>query len=244
MSNGYAAREGGQAPAKDAPERPGTEGTKDDEPFSFLALGEKSSKCAKTIADTKKINTKEFLATVKEIRKVFDFFGSVFSMAFSDIDTKVETIQNRLKETAGAEEDMYLILKWEEEYVAGGAKKNIIDDEKKLPSVTRAINRMCHVVELIYVLFERLVDDKSLEVSKGLKKVYPDTLAKIHGWFVQKTVGMAFSAVPARDKFLKLLGVDEEKLAEVVPDIVKHMKQIDNHIQQDFQKVKVEWNFQ
>jgi len=237
MSNGYAGREGQAAP-------PATEGTKDDETFSFLALGEKSSKCAKTIADGQKINTKEFLATVKEIRKVFDHFGSVFSMAFSDIDTKVETIQLRLKETDGAEDDMFLILKWEETYVAGGAKKNMIDDEKKQPSVTRAINRMCHVVELIYVLFERLVDDKSLEVSKGLKKAYPDTLAKIHGWFIQKTVGMAFSAVPARDKFLKLLGVDEAKLAEVVPDIVKHMKQIDNHIQRDFEKVKVEWNFQ
>ena len=93
-------------------------------------------------------------------------------MAFSDIDTKVETIEVRQKLTEGrrknhkirknrtkcvkivfwieknaslgSTEDMFLLMDWEKTYSAEKNKK-MIDDEKKQPSVTRAINRMCHV---------------------------------------------------------------------------------------------------
>lgn len=211
-------------------------------PFSFEALNEKCSKCAATIKETNKVNTDEYLAVVKEIRKVFDHFGSVFSMAFSDIDTKVETIAKRKELCEGSTEDMFKIMDWEKEYSAEKQKK-ITADEKKQCSATRAINRMCHVVEMIYVLFGNMKDDPKLEVSKGLKKCYPDTLAKIHGWTVKTAVGMAFSACPTRVKFIETLGSTEDEIAKHVPDIVSNMKEIDAHIQKRFTDFGVEWNF-
>lgn len=225
--SGYAGREG-----------------KDDKPapFSFVALKEKSEICAATIGETKKVKTKEFLACVKEIRKVFDHFGSVFALAFADIDTKVETIEKRLASESAAEDDMFELMEWEKKYAAE-KKKKMTDDESKQPSVTRAINRMCHVVELLYVLFGKLAEDHALEVSKGLKAVYPDTLAKIHGWFIKKSVGVAFSAVPARKKFIETLGSSDEELDKLVPDIVKNMEVIDQYIQGRFKDFGVDWDF-
>ena len=51
---------------------------------------------------------------------------------------------NRKNASLGSTEDMFLLMDWEKTYSAEKNKK-MIDDEKKQPSVTRAINRMCHV---------------------------------------------------------------------------------------------------
>merc|ERR1712196_620187 len=107
---------------------------------SFEALDEKAKKCAETIKETGTISTTEYIDVVKEIRKVFDHFGSVFSMAFSDIDVKVETIQKRAAQTEGSDKDMWKLLEWEKTY-SEEKKKKMTDDESKQPSVTRAINR-------------------------------------------------------------------------------------------------------
>ncbi len=66
---------------------------------------------------------------------------------------------------------MFKLVEWEKKYSAEKGKK-IIDDEKSCPSVTRALNRMCRLVALLYVLFGKLAEDPKLEISTGLGLAY------------------------------------------------------------------------
>ena len=65
-----------------------------DKDFSFDRLDQLAKACADTINADGKVSTDEFLAVIKEIRKIFDVLGSIVSLAFQDIDKKIGEIKD------------------------------------------------------------------------------------------------------------------------------------------------------
>jgi len=203
-----------------------------DQKFSFQQLNELSKICRSSFDQDGKIHTLEFVAVVKEIRKIFNGLGSAFQMAFGDIDDKVIIIEenvkgaktlakenvpmgSKLNEPYDATNDMWIITDWEVANNTGDNNdkklmKGSICHKAKDQTVFRAINRMVKVCELVIGLLKSLKADKTLEVSTGLKNVYPDTLGKIHPTMVYYGATACFSFVPSRKDFLKSLDAKEE----------------------------------
>lgn len=172
---------------------------------------------------------------MRTLQPAIKAMGSMFAMAFSDLDEKLEALEKHEQRVASdlVREEKRKLL--ELDAAKQGKKADPSEDEKvkifrmldkKLDkkmkegskcSGIRALNRMVHVCMFLTLIYKKLREEKHMTVKKACQLTYPETLANIHGFMVRRTVNTAFNFVPNRAQFLKQCNTDEDGLQERFP---------------------------
>lgn len=231
-----------------------------DKDFSFDRLDQLAKACADTIKADGKVSTDEFLAVIKEIRKIFDVLGSIVSLAFQDIDKKIGEIKDA-KTVIGdggkcdGGDDLWSILdaeyalqeQYKPQYEAGTLSKDDWKAKYKMirgGGATRAISRMILVANMMSDLLKDLLVNKTKEVSKALGECYPETLGKVHNTTAYYAFTGCLMWLPYRKDFIKKLNADEDMVGKLVPTITQNCDVIRDAIRNRFENnYQVEWFF-
>merc|ERR1712185_181812 len=102
---------------------------------------------------------------------------------------------------------------------------------------------MTHMLHLVKGMFQELLKDRKCETSKALTNTYPNSLGRIHGWFVQASVKVALNAAPYRADFLKSIEMSEDTLSERGPAFCAQMETIYAAIEKMFTAEQIPWIF-
>eukprot|EP00746_Dinoflagellata_sp_MGD_P067758 gnl/MRDRNA2_/MRDRNA2_27975_c0_seq1.p1 gnl/MRDRNA2_/MRDRNA2_27975_c0~~gnl/MRDRNA2_/MRDRNA2_27975_c0_seq1.p1 ORF type:complete len:238 (-),score=49.70 gnl/MRDRNA2_/MRDRNA2_27975_c0_seq1:392-1024(-) len=196
--------------------------------------------CAELVEKEKRLESESCIKSLREIRKIFDGLGSVFSMAFQDMDEKI----GQLETGASTEEFRQDLLKLIDQDKA--TMKDPTDtpaDNPKGISNTRAVNRCCHILDFVSQILCILAADPKKEVGPALADAYVPTLQRIHTFVVKSAVKVAFKATPYRTNFVKQIGSTEEELVDRGPRIQKGCSVITAFVEAKFKELEIPWVF-
>ncbi|KAF9431511.1 hypothetical protein BGZ76_000213 [Entomortierella beljakovae] len=141
------------------------------------------------------INTDEFLQATEGLVKIFDLFGSVFSVVQNDMNGNIKKIRER-----------YLTNP-----VANSTLQNLVKGEsaEKKKTATEGLLWLTRGLDFTLQSLERSDAHPNEELSVSFTKGYEGTLRQYHGMLVRPVFSMAMKACPYRADFYAKLGEDQ-----------------------------------
>ncbi|XP_019637455.1 PREDICTED: ceramide-1-phosphate transfer protein-like isoform X3 [Branchiostoma belcheri] len=146
----------------------------------------------------------KYNAAYRDITKLLEMLGTVFSFVTSDAKSKIEILEAyRASEQGEHYATIESMLQYEKD-------TGIVLDNKK-PSGARTLLRLHRALKFIMEFLNRMGKSTSdAKVSTLAYECYHETLANYHVWIVRKAAGMAFYTLPTRKNFLEKLCKEEE----------------------------------
>ncbi|CDW83219.1 glycolipid transfer protein domain-containing protein 1-like [Stylonychia lemnae] len=191
----------------------------------------------KNIAQTvDAIDVDSWVAFLYETTNLFKKMGSAMSMAFSDITTKAEVIQNNrdaLRKERGADSSISLQDLIEDDITKGLAKlngennsklcKEMYKGDKKLAkddyrhqftSTARTVLRNLWLLDFLHHFMTMLHTNRDAKLSACAKHAYSEGLGPHHPWVVRQAAKVAMLACPSRENFLNDTKATYEQIDE------------------------------
>ncbi|KAF9100038.1 hypothetical protein BGX27_000498 [Mortierella sp. AM989] len=141
------------------------------------------------------IDTDQFLQATEGLIKIFDLFGSVFSVVQSDMNGNVKKIRERYLQNPVANSTLQNLVKGE------------IAEKKK--HATEGLLWLTRGLDFTLQSLERSETHPNEELSASFTKGYEGTLRPHHGMLVRPVFAMAMKACPYRADFYTKLGSDQ-----------------------------------
>ncbi|XP_076633627.1 glycolipid transfer protein [Colletes latitarsis] len=144
-----------------------------------------------------KINTEEFLTAARDIVRLVDKLGKVFSPVKYDIQFNINKLSTRYetnRQINATLQDMILIEK---------------DTDPKLIALD-ALMWLTRGLHMILLFFEKIVEDSKTstpteDLVAFLKRSYEEALESYHGWMAKQLFDLLSRMVPTRSKLLQAL---------------------------------------
>ncbi|KAG0039139.1 hypothetical protein BGZ82_009494 [Podila clonocystis] len=141
------------------------------------------------------IDTDQFLQATEGLVKIFDLFGTVFSVVQKDMNGNVKKIRERfLTNPAGNSTLQKLVL---------------AEKAEKTKTATEGLLWLTRGLDFTLQSLERSEANPSEELSASFTKGYEGTLRPHHGMLVRPIFAMAMKACPYRADFYAKLGSDQ-----------------------------------
>ncbi|KAI1304847.1 hypothetical protein EDD11_005049 [Mortierella claussenii] len=145
--------------------------------------------------DDQGINTEQFLQATEGLVKIFDLFGSVFSVVQNDMNGNIKKIRERYIQNPAANSTLQNLVKGE------------VAEKKK--TATEGLLWLTRGLDFTLQSLERSDANPSEELSVSFTKGYENTLRQYHGMLVRPVFTMAMKACPYRADFYAKLGQDQ-----------------------------------
>ncbi|KAE9549882.1 hypothetical protein FO519_006911 [Halicephalobus sp. NKZ332] len=168
-----------------------------------------------------------YLKAYEELSRMLNILGMIFSFVESDVKDKREI----LKKLHSEDSQNYSTVKSMVDF-------EILPEGKPKNNGSRTLLRLHRALEFI-ILFVEDIHKSTPEsnISDLFRISYDKSLARHHGWFIRKTVGLASHAVPNRNFLVKVMFSNgEEPTAE---DIDKVAKKFADVLQNVYKRVQV-----
>ncbi|WAR13851.1 CPTP-like protein [Mya arenaria] len=149
-----------------------------------------------------------YVTAYYEISKLLKLMGTVFGFVKSDVDEKIEILQEFRKSDIG---DKYKTIQGMIEYEVETKTTN----NKKKASGARTLLRLHRALEFIVDLFKALKESGEHDKMSAItSKSYYRTLSKHHPWLIRKGVDVAVYTLPSRKHFIEKLKISDMSQAE------------------------------
>lgn len=158
------------------------------------------------------IETKAFTTLCDKLLTVFDYLGSVFYFAKSELQGKTDSLK--------AVEAQRPTL---EAIVAADKAAGQVTVKN---SCARNLHRLMSAFCFVSVLFEKLVDNPGVPVSEATSAAYDCTLAEIHTMIVRTAIRAGMWALPTREQFMVAVGETEETAKPHALEFISYSKRI------------------
>ncbi|KAF9312878.1 hypothetical protein BG003_005829 [Podila horticola] len=141
------------------------------------------------------IDTDQFLQATEGLVKIFDLFGTVFSVVQNDMNGNIKKIRERfLTNPAGNSTLQKLVL---------------AEKAEKKKTATEGLLWLTRGLDFTLQSLERSEANATEELSVSFTKGYEGTLRPHHGMLVRPIFAMAMKACPYRADFYAKLGSDQ-----------------------------------
>ncbi|KAG0332327.1 hypothetical protein BG000_010117 [Podila horticola] len=141
------------------------------------------------------IDTDQFLQATEGLVKIFDLFGTVFSVVQNDMNGNIKKIRERfLTNPAGNSTLQKLVL---------------AEKAEKKKTATEGLLWLTRGLDFTLQSLERSEANPTEELSVSFTKGYEGTLRPHHGMLVRPIFAMAMKACPYRADFYTKLGSDQ-----------------------------------
>ncbi|KAF9125775.1 hypothetical protein BGX30_000311 [Mortierella sp. GBA39] len=164
------------------------------------------------------INTDEFLQATEGLVKIFDLFGSVFSVVQSDMNGNIKKIRERFLQNPAANSTLQSLVE--------GEKK-----EKK-KTATEGLLWLTRGLDFTLQSLELSEANPTEELTVSFTKGYERTLSNYHGVFVRPVFTMAMKACPYRADFYAKLGSDQGLVKQDLTAWLAGLRKVVTEIQQ------------
>ncbi|KAF8938026.1 hypothetical protein BGZ47_008759 [Haplosporangium gracile] len=164
------------------------------------------------------INTDEFLQATEGLVKIFDLFGSVFSVVQNDMNGNIKKIRERFLQNPAANSTLQNLVKGE------------IVEKKK--TATEGLLWLTRGLDFTLQSLERSEANPSEELSVSFTKGYEGTLRQYHGMLVRPVFAMAMKACPYRADFYAKLGSDQGLVQQDLTAWLAGLRKVVGEIQQ------------
>ncbi|KAM7542950.1 hypothetical protein Aperf_G00000002465 [Anoplocephala perfoliata] len=151
------------------------------------------------------INLGDYCAGYTEVANILNSIGRIMYFVMKDVDQKLE-ILNDLRRTSKHPADFCEHFSTVKKMCSFEADQ--YEDNKLKPKVNatlgcRNLLRLHRAFLFIIDLFEKICSEPPEKTFSELAKTaYDGSLANYHPWPIQKSVGLAFKALPNREKFI------------------------------------------
>ncbi|KAG0368228.1 glycolipid transfer protein domain-containing protein [Gamsiella multidivaricata] len=163
------------------------------------------------------INTEEFLQATEGLIKIFDLFGSVFSVVQNDMNGNVKKIRERFLQNPAANSTLQNLVNGE------------IAEKKK--TATEGLLWLTRGLDFTLQSLERSEANPNEELSVSFTKGYENTLRQYHGMLVRPVFAMAMKACPYRDVFYTKLGADQSLVQQDLSAYLNGLRKVVTDIQ-------------
>ncbi|KAF9544535.1 hypothetical protein EC957_011931 [Mortierella hygrophila] len=164
------------------------------------------------------INTDEFLQATEGLVKIFDLFGTVFSVVQNDMNGNIKKIRERFLQNPAANSTL----------------QKLVDGEKKekKKTATEGLLWLTRGLDFTLQSLERSEANPTEELSVSFTKGYEDTLRMHHGMLVRPVFALAMKACPYRADFYAKLGSDQGLVKQDLTAYLAGLRKIVVEIQQ------------
>ena len=135
-----------------------------------------------------------FSEAMIEYTHSFSFLGVALSMAFSDISTKAQFIQNNFKNSDFTGLQSMILNE-----ISRGVEKNNND---RNPSTARTVLRLLWFFDFLKDITTNLVNHEDWPLAKSCRKAYKSALAPHHPWHIRFGAKIAIKTVPSRKEYM------------------------------------------
>lgn len=190
------------------------------ESVKFLpALTEAAKKVA---AQGGSIDTLDFTNLCDTMIMVFDYLGTVFYFAKTEMQGKTDSLKEAAKQHA----------KLNDIVVADRAAGKVTTKN----SCARNLHRLMSALDFVTILLEKLVDNPTVTVGAATSAAYDATLAEIHTMIVRTAIRAGLWALPSRDAFISSIGETEETAKPHATVFIENSRQIAKNIAAFYQE--------
>ncbi|KAJ8625512.1 hypothetical protein MRB53_034042 [Persea americana] len=147
------------------------------------------------------ISTKPFLNVCNMVLQVLDKIGPTMAVLRQDVYQNIQ----RLEELYQMDPSIYANL-------ADLVKKEVEEESaKKALSCTRALLWLTRSLDFTVALLDKIAQDPSQSLAKGVEISYDNTLKPWHGWISSAAYKVALKLVPDNKAFIGILLAEEEE---------------------------------
>ncbi|KAF8985870.1 hypothetical protein BGZ46_000973 [Entomortierella lignicola] len=141
------------------------------------------------------IDTEQFLQATEGLVKIFDLFGTVFSVVQNDMNGNIKKIRERYLQNPASNSTLQKLVKGE------------IAEKKK--TATEGLLWLNRGLDFTLQSLERSEANPNEELSVSFNKGYENTLRQYHSFVVRPVFSVAMKACPYRSDFYAKLGSDQ-----------------------------------